>query len=168
MGTGICKIVKEMAEIIEPKVGNPKNSVSRNWAILSHPWNLTFFEDEIFQFFPYLYGSKVPKWNFAHILLWKKVKNIRKTPKNTLFTPPWLRTTLLNDPVDRMLNVDIRCVTFVTLKYITVLFWVRRLHQGSTEESVAADWSASHHNTSQSRTVGPSPSGEITDLQGKV
>ena len=50
---------------------------------------------------------------------------------------------------------------------ITVLFQVRRLHQGSTEESVAADWSASHHNTSQSRTVGPSPSGEITDLQGK-
>ena len=50
---------------------------------------------------------------------------------------------------------------------ITVLFRVRRLHQGSTEESVAADWSASHHNTSQSRTVGPSPSGGITDLQRK-
>ena len=99
MGTRICKIVQEMSEIIEPKVGNPKNSVSRNWAILSHPWNLTFFEDEIFQLFPYLYGSKVPKWNFAHILLWKKVKNIRKTPKNTWFTAPWLKTTLLNDPV---------------------------------------------------------------------
>ena len=30
MGTRICKIVEEMAEIIKPKVGNPKNSVSRN------------------------------------------------------------------------------------------------------------------------------------------
>jgi len=70
MGTRICKIVEEMSEIIEPKVGNPKNSVSRNWAILSHPWNLTFFHDKIFQFFSWSYGSKVPKWNSAHILLW--------------------------------------------------------------------------------------------------
>ena len=38
-----------MSEIIEPEVGNPKNLDSRNWAILSQPWNLTFFEDEIFQ-----------------------------------------------------------------------------------------------------------------------
>ena len=70
MGTRICKIIEEMSEIIEPKAGNPKNSVSRNWAILSHPWNLTFFEDEIFHHFSYLYGLKVPKWNCAHILLW--------------------------------------------------------------------------------------------------
>ena len=77
----------------------PKKSEIRNYAILNQPINLTFLEDEIFQLFSYLYGSKVPKWNFAHILLWKKAKNIRKTPKNTLFTAPWLRTTLLNDPV---------------------------------------------------------------------
>ena len=70
MGTRICKIVQEMSEIIESKVGNPKNSVSRNWAILSHPWNLTLFEDEIFQLFSSSYGSKVPKWNCAHILPW--------------------------------------------------------------------------------------------------
>ena len=62
MGTRICKIVEEMSEVIEPKVGNPKKSVSRNWAILSHPWNLTFFEDEIFQHFSYLYGLKLPKF----------------------------------------------------------------------------------------------------------
>ena len=77
----------------------PKKSEIRKYAILSQPINLTFLEDEIFQLFSYLYGSKVPKWNFAHILLWKKAKNIRKTPKNTLFTAPWLRTTLLNDTV---------------------------------------------------------------------
>ena len=77
----------------------PKKSEIRKYAILSQPINLTFLEDEIFQLFSYLYGSKVPKWNFANILLWKKAKNIRKTPKNTLFTAPWLRTTLLNDTV---------------------------------------------------------------------
>ena len=82
--TRISKIDGEMSEIMEPKVGNPWNSVSRNWAILSHPWNLTFFEDEIFQLCSHLYGSKVPKWNFAHSLLWKKAENIRKTPKNTV------------------------------------------------------------------------------------
>ena len=48
MGTRICKIVEEMSEIIEHKVGNPKNSVSRNWAIVSHTRNFPFFEDEIF------------------------------------------------------------------------------------------------------------------------
>ena len=48
--TRISKIDGEMSEIMEPKVGNPWNSVSRNWAILSHPWNLTFLEDEIFNF----------------------------------------------------------------------------------------------------------------------
>ena len=98
-GTRISKIDGEMSEIIEPKVGNPENSISRNWATLSHPWNLTFFENDIFKLSSYLYGLKVPKWNCAHILLWKKAKNIRKTPKNTCFTAPWLRTTLLNDPV---------------------------------------------------------------------
>ena len=97
--TRISKIDGEMSEIIEPKVGNPENSISRNWATLSHPWNLTFFENDIFKLSSYLYGLKVPKWNCAHILLWKKAKNIRKTPKNTCFTTPWLRTTLLNDPV---------------------------------------------------------------------
>ncbi len=98
-GTRISKIDGEMSEIIEPEVGNPENSISRNWATLSHPWNLTFLENDIFKLSSYLYGLKVPKWNCAHILLWKKAKNIRKTPKNTLFTAPWLRTTLLNDTV---------------------------------------------------------------------
>ena len=85
-GTRISKIDGEMSEIIEPKVGNPENSISRNWATLSHPWNLTFLENDIFKLSSYLYGLKVPKWNCAHILLWKKAKNIRKTPKNTCFT----------------------------------------------------------------------------------
>ena len=72
---------------------NPQTSEIRKFAILSQPKYLTFFDEEISQLFSYLYGSKVPKWNFAHILLWKKNKKIRKTPKNTLFTGPWLRTT---------------------------------------------------------------------------
>ena len=43
----ITKIDRERPEIIDWIL----NSVSRNWAILSNPWNLTCFEDEIFQFF---------------------------------------------------------------------------------------------------------------------
>ena len=81
---------------------NPQKSEIRKYAILTQPRNLTFFDDESFKFFSYLYGLKVPKWNCAHILLGKKFKNIRKTPKNTCFTTPWLRTSLLNDPVDEV------------------------------------------------------------------
>ena len=58
-----------------------------------------FFEDKIFQLFSQSYGLKVPKWNFAHILLWKKAKNIGKTPKNTWYSAPWLKSSLLNDTV---------------------------------------------------------------------
>ena len=51
MGTRTCRIVEEKAEIIKPKVGNPKNSVSRNWAILSYPWNLFFLRMRFSNFF---------------------------------------------------------------------------------------------------------------------
>ena len=44
MGTRICKIVEEMSKINEQEVDNPKKSVSRNWAILSHPCNLIFLK----------------------------------------------------------------------------------------------------------------------------
>merc|ERR1712155_11882 len=40
---------------------NPQKSKIRKYAILSQPTNLTFFEDEIFQLFSFLYGSKVAK-----------------------------------------------------------------------------------------------------------
>ena len=93
---------------------NQQKSEIRKYAILSQPRNVTSFEDEIFQLFSYLYGSKVPKWNFAHILLWKKAKNIRKTPKNTLFTVPWLRTTLLNDTVYTNVRVDSRACVLIS------------------------------------------------------
>ena len=49
---------------------NQQKSKIRKYAILSQPRNVTSFEDENFQLFSYLYGSKVPKWNFAHIILW--------------------------------------------------------------------------------------------------
>ena len=74
MGSKIFKIDWEMSEIMESKVDNPKNSVSRNWAILCLPWNLTFLYDEIYHLFSCLYGSKVPKWKGAHILLLVVVK----------------------------------------------------------------------------------------------
>ena len=37
MGTKILEIDGKMSEITEPKIVNPKNSVSKKWAISSHP-----------------------------------------------------------------------------------------------------------------------------------
>ena len=51
MGTGISKIYGEMSEIIEPKVGNPQNSVGQEMSHFEPPLKPAFFEDEIFQFF---------------------------------------------------------------------------------------------------------------------
>ena len=42
MGTRISRICWKMFEILEPKVDNHNNSVSRNRAILCLPWNITF------------------------------------------------------------------------------------------------------------------------------
>ena len=72
MSTKILKIDGEMPDEIELKVGNPQNSNSRNWANLSQPWNLTFFEDEIFQFFFQFYAPEVPEWKIAHVEWSKK------------------------------------------------------------------------------------------------
>ena len=55
MGIIICKIFEDMSKIIEPKVGNPKNSVSRNWAILTHPWK---YKNEIAPTFYYRISTK--------------------------------------------------------------------------------------------------------------
>ena len=83
MSTRIFKIDGEMPEIIEPKVGNPQNSTNQNLANLSQPWNLTFLEDEIFQFFFQSYVSKVPEWKIAHIE-WSK-----KSPKHQKKSKKW-------------------------------------------------------------------------------
>ena len=64
---------------------NPQKSEIQKYAILMiQPRNLTFLDNEIFQLFSYLYGLKVPTWNYAHILLSKTAKNIRKIPKKCL------------------------------------------------------------------------------------
>ena len=84
MSIRIFKIDGEMPEIMEPKVGNPKNSNSRNWANLSQPWNLAFFEDENFQLFFQSYAPKVPEWKIAHIEWSKKPKTLKEVPKMTV------------------------------------------------------------------------------------
>ena len=50
MGTKIFKIDGEMPKIIEHKVGNPQISISRKWANLSQPWNLTFYAKKLLSF----------------------------------------------------------------------------------------------------------------------
>ena len=68
---------------------NQQKSEIRKYAILSQPRNVTSFEDEIFQLFSYLYGSKVPKWNFAHIFMWlcSTCSSLRGRPRSFLFDP---------------------------------------------------------------------------------
>ena len=70
----------------------PTTSDIIKYAILSQPWNLTFFGFEILKLFCYLYGSKVPKWKCAHILLCKKYKNSIKLLKIAGLQPPdWIQ-----------------------------------------------------------------------------
>ena len=60
--------------------------------IFSAVWFLWFFVHNSIQ--------NHPNWIcWGSILLWKKAKNIRKTPKNTWYSAPWLKSSLLNDPV---------------------------------------------------------------------
>ena len=77
MGTRICKIVEEMSEIIEHKVGNPKNLVSRNWAIMSHPRNFPFFEDEILKKFLLIWFESA-KMKFRPYFTMELVKKLMK------------------------------------------------------------------------------------------
>ena len=51
MGSRIFKIDEEMSEIMEPKVDNPKNSVSRKLTILCLPKILPFLKMRFINFF---------------------------------------------------------------------------------------------------------------------
>ena len=86
MGTRILKIDGEMPEINECKVGNPQIWISRNWANLSQPLILTFFEDEIFKPFFQFHVPEVLEWKIAHSLWYKKAQNTDKSPKNDCVT----------------------------------------------------------------------------------
>ena len=81
MGTRILKIDGVMPEINECKVGNPQISISRNWANLSQPWILTFFEDEIFNLFFQFHAPEMPEWKIALSLWCKKAQNTEKNLK---------------------------------------------------------------------------------------
>ena len=61
---------------------NPKKLEIRKYANLSQPWNLAFFQGEIFQLFFHPYAQRVPKWKIAHIWQSKEPKNTKKTPYN--------------------------------------------------------------------------------------
>ena len=68
MGTRILKINWEMSEVINPKLVTLKIQ-SAEIEPFQASLSILIFYDVFFQLFSYLYGSKVPKWNFAHILL---------------------------------------------------------------------------------------------------
>ena len=82
MSTRIFKIDGEMPEIIEPKVGNPKNSTNPNWANLSQPWNLTFLKDEIFKlFFSIICHKSTRMKNRPYWMVKKNPKHQEKSKK---------------------------------------------------------------------------------------
>ena len=65
---------------------------SENGPIWATPENLPFLKYEIYLLFSYSYGSKVPKWKCAHILLCKKYKNSIKLLKIADLQPPdWIQ-----------------------------------------------------------------------------
>ena len=69
------------------------------------------------RFFNFFLAYMVQKYQneFSPIFYYgKKLKNIRKTPKNTRFTAPWLRTTLLNDPVFSLTNHSLQLLLGTT------------------------------------------------------
>ena len=98
MGTKIFKIDGEMPKIIEHKVGNPQISISRKWANLSQPWNLTFFEDEVFRLFFSIICPRSTRMKNRPYWMVKQAQNIRKTPKYKGFRGVLDWSTLLRTP----------------------------------------------------------------------
>ena len=85
-GTRISKIYWEMSEIMELKVGNLKNSFSSNWAISSQPRNLTFLEDEIFQFFfSFIWFNSTKMKLRPYFTMEKFQKLMKKTQKYLIY-----------------------------------------------------------------------------------
>ena len=50
----------------------PKKIKIRKNANLSHPWNFTFFESEIYQPFFQFHDLEVPEWKITHVEWSKK------------------------------------------------------------------------------------------------
>ena len=67
-----------MSDVIEHKLGNPKTSFSRNEAILSHPQNFPFFEDEIFKKKFLLIWFESAKMKFRPYFTMELVKKLMK------------------------------------------------------------------------------------------
>ena len=88
-----------MPEIIDAKVGNPQNLTTIKSANLSQPWNLAFFQGQIFQLFFHPYAQRVPKWKIAHTWQSKEPKNTKKTPYNVSVICFQSLTDVLQHPV---------------------------------------------------------------------
>ena len=76
-----------------------ENQEIRKFANLSQPWNLAFFQGQIFQLFFHPYAQRVPKWKIAHIWQSKEPKNTKKTPYNVSVICFQSLTDVLQHPV---------------------------------------------------------------------
>ena len=77
----------------------PKKNKIRKNATLSHPWNFTFFESEIYQPFFQFHVPEVLEWKIAHSLWYKKAQNTGESLKNDCVTSLRNLQDVLEHPV---------------------------------------------------------------------
>ena len=83
---------------------------SENGPIWATPENLPFLKYEIYLLFSYSYGSKVPKWKCAHILLCKKYKNCLKLLNIAEIQPSdWIQRKKKHPVLIDVLQIAIDC-----------------------------------------------------------
>ena len=147
MGTRISKIAWEMSEIIKPKVGNPKISVSRNWAILSYPWNLIFLRMRFSNFFlnymVWKYQNEIAPIFYYGISTKTNEKDIKISK---LQPPDW------KSPYWMTLYIEEKIVK-IRLSSLTWWSWTRRTWWRRT--SSWTSWTASPSSTPRWRCSSP-------------
>ena len=137
MGTRILKIDEEMPEINECKVGNPQISISRNWANLSQPWILTFFEDEIFKpFFFNFMSQKYQNEKSPIVYDVKSSKHWEKSKKWLCYKPEKFtrcfetpcRSRYLHQDHHTIMNTSVTWVREPVLAALIIWYWEIRRH----------------------------------------
>ena len=79
---------------------------------MSHHWNFTFFESDIYIPFFQFHVPEVLEWKIAHSLWYKKAQNTEKSPKNDCVTSLRNLQDVLEHPV-----VGVCCI-FFNLQFI--------------------------------------------------
>ena len=112
----------------------PQKIEIRKYANLSQPWNLAFFENEIFHFFSSIICTKSTRMKNRPYWMVKKSPKIRKSPNNEGFRGTYLIPPFWEHPVE-----DKKCNSFlVQVQRIqnTTHWWVRKWCNRQQERGV--------------------------------